>query len=133
VLPSTDIFLYTGLLSVVEDDENLLAAVLAHEIAHCTERHVTEAMGFGALSGVVFDILRGTAWALTLSFPMVGDLLSAGFTFIDRRVGQRAYSRKLETEADSLGLEVSSVSRLLLSLSYRVLSSIVLSIKTAHE
>lgn len=37
---------------------------------------------------------------------MVGDLLSAGFTFIDRRVGQRAYSRKLETEADSLGLEV---------------------------
>ncbi|ORY89811.1 peptidase family M48-domain-containing protein [Leucosporidium creatinivorum] len=106
VLPSTDIFLYTGLLSVVEDDENLLAAVLAHEIAHCTERHVTEAMGFMALSGVVFDILRGTAWALTLSFPMIGDLLSAGFTFIDRRVGQRAYSRKLETEADALGLEL---------------------------
>lgn len=40
---------------------------------------------------------------------MVGDLLSAGFTFVDRRVGQRAYSRKLESEADTLGLEVSSL------------------------
>lgn len=49
VLPSTEIFLYTGLLSVVGDDEDMLAAVLAHEIAHCTERHVTEAMGFMAL------------------------------------------------------------------------------------
>ena len=37
VLPSTDVFVYTGLLSVA-DDEDLLAAVLAHEISHCVER-----------------------------------------------------------------------------------------------
>lgn len=37
---------------------------------------------------------------------MVGDMLAAGFNFLDRQVGQRAYSRKLETEADTLGLEV---------------------------
>lgn len=49
VLPGSEIFIYSGLLSVVEDDEDLLAAVLAHEIAHCSERHVTEAMGFMAL------------------------------------------------------------------------------------
>lgn len=40
VLPSTDVFVYTGLLSVA-DDENLLAAVLAHEISHCVERQVS--------------------------------------------------------------------------------------------
>lgn len=106
VLPSTDVFVYTGLLSLVEDDENLLASVLAHEICHVTERHSVESLGALALSGVVFDVLRGASWALTLSFPIVGDGLAACFNFLDRKVGQRAYSRKLETEADALGLEV---------------------------
>ncbi|KAK4054242.1 glutamate--ammonia ligase [Microbotryomycetes sp. JL201] len=106
VLPSTDIFIYTGLLSVTEDDENLLAAVLAHEISHCVERHVVESLGFMALSGVFWDILRGTTFVLTLSFPFLGDALASGFNFLDRQVSQRAYSRKLETEADVLGLEL---------------------------
>ncbi|KDE07598.1 hypothetical protein MVLG_02064 [Microbotryum lychnidis-dioicae p1A1 Lamole] len=106
VLSSKDFFVYSGLLSLLEDDENLLAALLAHECVHLTERHSVEELGFLALSGVVFDILHGTGWALTLCFPMVGDALSAFFTFVDRKVGQRAYSRKLKTEADELGLEL---------------------------
>ena len=65
VLPSTDVFVYTGLLSLVEDDENLLASVLAHELSHVTERHSVESLGALALSGVVFDVLRGASWALT--------------------------------------------------------------------
>lgn len=113
VLPSTDVFVYTGLLSLVEDDENLLASVLAHELSHVTERHSVESLGALALSGVVFDVLRGASWALTLSFPIVGDALAACFNFLDRKVGQRTYSRKLETEADALGLEVRSLSSLL--------------------
>ncbi|GAA5896946.1 hypothetical protein JCM5296_002665 [Sporobolomyces johnsonii] len=129
VLASREIFVYTGLLEVVEGDDDLLAAVLAHEIAHVTERHVVESLGFLALrqvtkcslarsdfehsltgtsfrSGVVFDVLRGASWALTVSFPIVGDVLSSGFTFLDRHIGQRAYSRALETEADWLGLDL---------------------------
>ncbi|KAM0789467.1 hypothetical protein ACM66B_000287 [Microbotryomycetes sp. NB124-2] len=106
VLPTTDIFIYTGLLSVTEDDENLLAAVIAHEISHCVERHVVESLGFMALSGVMFDVLRGTTFVLTLSFPFLGDALASAFNFLDRQVSQRAYSRKLETEADVLGLEL---------------------------
>ncbi|KAK4702164.1 hypothetical protein P7C70_g4064, partial [Phenoliferia sp. Uapishka_3] len=106
VLPSTDIFVYTGLLQVCDDDEDLLAAVLAHEISHVLERHSTEALGFLALSGVVFDVLRGASWALTISFPIVGDALATAFNFLDRRVAQKAYSRKLESEADALGLEI---------------------------
>lgn len=59
-------------------------------------------------SGVLFDVLRGTSFVLTLSFPFLGDALAAAFNFLDRQVSQRAYSRKLETEADMLGLEVST-------------------------
>lgn len=55
----------------------------------------------------MFDVLRGVSWALTLSFPAIGDGMAFVFTFLDKKVGTRAYSRKLETEADALGLEVS--------------------------
>lgn len=44
------------------------------------------------------------AEASSLTAP--GAVLAAGFTFLDRQVGQRAFSRKLEVEADTLGLEL---------------------------
>jgi len=60
----------------------MLAAVLAHEIAHVTERHSVEnlgvsiSLGCGAdeqflnVAAVAFDVLRGISFALTISFPM---------------------------------------------------------------
>ncbi|KAH8925034.1 hypothetical protein BT69DRAFT_1260815 [Atractiella rhizophila] len=106
VLPTKELVIYTGLLNLLQNDEDLLAAVLAHEISHVTERHAVENMGFLALSSVVFDVLRGVSWALTVSFPVVTDALGSVFNFLDQVVTQRSYSRKLETEADMLGLEV---------------------------
>lgn len=67
---------YSGLLSLCEDDEDQLAVVLAHELAHVLERHATENLGFLALSGVFFDVLRGVGFALTMSFPMVRNFQS---------------------------------------------------------
>ncbi|GAA6010355.1 hypothetical protein JCM11491_006283 [Sporobolomyces phaffii] len=137
VLASRDVFCYTGLLSLTEGDEDLLAAVIGHEIEQqvdhclctslpiqkshveaqrkwCCRRHGADRVSsvLGALpftrdgSGVVFDILRGFSWALTISFPLVGDCLSSAFTFVDQKLSQRAYSRQLETEADWLGMEL---------------------------
>ena len=63
-------------------------------------------MGFLALSSVAFDILRGVSWALTMNFPFVTDALAGMFNFANSTVAERAYSRKLETEADALGLQV---------------------------
>lgn len=51
-LPSKDIFVYTGLLKTLPDDDAMLAAVLAHEIAHVMERHSVENLGVSALSGL---------------------------------------------------------------------------------
>jgi Zn-dependent protease with chaperone function len=36
---------YTGLLKSLPEDDTMLAAVLAHEIAHVAERHSVENMG----------------------------------------------------------------------------------------
>jgi len=65
-----------------------------------------ENMGFLALSSVAFDVLRGISWAATLSFPFVNDGLAVMINFMNNTVAERAYSRKLETEADKLGLQV---------------------------
>lgn len=40
-LPSKDVFVYTGLMELVDDD-GMLAAIMAHEIAHVTQRHAVE-------------------------------------------------------------------------------------------
>jgi predicted Zn-dependent protease len=61
-------------------------------------------MGFLALSSVIFDVLRGISFAVTISFPFVTDALGSLFNMMNDVVAERAYSRKLESEADTLGL-----------------------------
>jgi predicted HD phosphohydrolase len=39
------VFVYTGLLDILPDDNAMLAAVLAHEVAHVVERHSVENLG----------------------------------------------------------------------------------------
>ncbi|WWC64647.1 uncharacterized protein I303_107258 [Kwoniella dejecticola CBS 10117] len=106
-LPSKDIFVYTGLLSTLpEGDHSLLAAVLAHEIAHVTQRHSVENLGFLNIAAVAFDVLRGITFALTISFPMITDSAGLFINWVNDVVAERAYSRKLEQEADAVGLEI---------------------------
>ncbi|WVW86100.1 hypothetical protein I302_108139 [Kwoniella bestiolae CBS 10118] len=106
-LPSKDIFVYTGLLSTLpEGDDSLLAAVLSHEIAHVTQRHSVENLGFLNIAAVAFDVLRGITFALTISFPMITDSAGLFINWVNDVVAERAFSRKLEQEADAVGLEI---------------------------
>ncbi|WVR00221.1 hypothetical protein IAU59_007363 [Kwoniella sp. CBS 9459] len=106
-LPSKDVFVYTGLLAALpEGDDSLLAAVLAHEIAHVAQRHSVENMGFLNIAAVAFDVLRGITFALTISFPMITDSAGLCINWLNDVIAERAYSRKLEQEADAVGLEI---------------------------
>jgi len=106
VLPTRKIFVYTGLLDLIENSEELAAAVIAHEVSHVVERHAVENLGFSALSAVVFDAMRGISYALTISFPLVSDGLAFCINYLNDVVVEKAYSRRLETEADQLGLMI---------------------------
>lgn len=106
VLPTKEIFVYTGLLEVIKNDEELTAAIIAHEVSHVVERHTVENMGFSALSTVVFDAMRGISFALTMSFPMISDGFASVINYLNDVVVEKAYNRKLETEADELGLMI---------------------------
>ncbi|OXG29388.1 metalloendopeptidase [Cryptococcus neoformans A2-102-5] len=105
-LPSRDVFVYTGLLDTLPGDDVMLSAILAHEIAHVVERHTVENLGFLNLATVGFDVLRGLAFAFTISFPFIADSAGVCINWINNVLADRAYSRRLEMEADAVGLQI---------------------------
>ncbi|KAJ5899787.1 hypothetical protein N7495_004531 [Penicillium taxi] len=68
VLPGGKVFVYTGILPICED-ENGLAAVLGHEIAHVVAHHPAERMSNSFIT-------IGAAFAVSLLFDVSGQLSS---------------------------------------------------------
>ena len=92
-LPGGYIVIYTGLIESSSSPEEI-AGVLAHEMAHVTERHglikVMETAGVSALVTLLIGDVEGviSLGAQLLSYSTVN-----------------AYSRESETEADEIGFE----------------------------
>ncbi len=97
-LPGGYVFVYTGLLKLA-DEEDELAAVLAHEIAHVAARHMTKQ----ATKSAVVNLA---------SIPL-GVILGGGLAGIAARQGANIgipavflrFSRQDESEADYFGLQ----------------------------
>ncbi|KAJ9117118.1 hypothetical protein QFC24_006577 [Naganishia onofrii] len=89
-LPSKEIFVYSGLVDLVDDD-TLLSGILAHEIAHVTQRHAVENLG------VCVSFEKWVSAQIT-------DSAAVFINWLNDVVAERAYSRKLEMEADAVGL-----------------------------
>ncbi|UZJ52659.1 hypothetical protein CBS101457_001979 [Exobasidium rhododendri] len=96
VLPNGKIFVYSGILPVCEDQDGL-ATVLGHEIAHQIARHSAEkASGFKVLM-----------FGATL-LQMIG--LDSGLSsFAMNLLLSLPNSRKVEMEADQIGLQLMSM------------------------
>ena len=106
-MPGGKIAVYTGMLDVTKND-NGLAALMGHEIAHAVAKHSVERMSRGALVNVGTTILdiatKGAISNVNRSTGMdtVGLLSEIGI--------MNPFSRKQESEADYLGLIFSSLS-----------------------
>ncbi len=98
-LPGGKVVFYTGILPVCANEDGI-AAVMGHEIAHAFAKHgqerMTSAMG-QQLGGVAVAI--GTANKPEKTKMIWNTLYGVGST-----VGMLAYSRTHETEADKLGM-----------------------------
>lgn len=106
VLPTGHIFVFTGILDVAKNDPDFVATILAHEISHVAMRHGSEGISMRMVISAAFDLLRGAALALVgFSFPLQNDLIAGTLNFLDETVSGNAYNRKLEAEADAVGLE----------------------------
>jgi len=91
-MPGGKVVVYSGLINLSTRDE--LAAVLSHEIAHAVCRHSAEKISFMKL----LLILQGV---VNLIFDFGGFTHLAGHF-----LGSLPYSRKLELEADEVGLQL---------------------------
>lgn len=98
-MPGGKVVVYTGLLPVTKD-ENGLAVVLGHEIAHAIARHGNERM-----SQQLAIQLGGMGLAIAISQkPEQTQQIFMQSYGISTTLGALAYSRKHESEADKLGL-----------------------------
>ena len=98
-MPGGKVVVYTGLLPVTKD-ENGLAVVMGHEIAHAIAQHGNERMSQQLaiqMGGTALAVAMETQPAQTAN--IFNQVYGVGST-----LGALAYSRKHEAEADKLGL-----------------------------
>ena len=106
-MPGGKIAVYTGILKVAENDDGL-ATIMGHEIAHAVAKHSVERMSQAMAVNVgtqVADIFLGGAINRTRN--TVGR--ATGMDIFQLGI-MNPFGRKQETEADYLGLIFSSLS-----------------------
>jgi predicted Zn-dependent protease len=102
--PAGHIFINSGLLEAMENEEEL-AGIIAHEIAHVVCRHISQKIErskkieVATLAGVVAGIFLGAGGAATAANAVTIGSFAAGQSIA------LAYSREDETQADQIGLD----------------------------
>jgi predicted Zn-dependent protease len=90
-LPGGPIYVFRGLIDLVGDDDDVLAGVLAHEMAHVNRRHANKQYTQGLWRGILIaTVARGS----------VRDAAEIADALLQLR-----YSRDHEYEADRLAVE----------------------------
>ncbi len=90
-LPGGPIYVFRGLLEMVGDDDDTLATVLGHEMAHINRRHANKQYSKGVFAEIIITLT--TKGSLRDVAQLTNALL------------QLKYSRQDEYEADRLGIE----------------------------
>ncbi|KAI8365374.1 peptidase M48 [Radiomyces spectabilis] len=95
VLPGGKVFVFTGILPIVQNDDGM-AAVLGHEISHQLARHSAEKLSFAKL-----------LYVIRIRLLLLGIDTSVFFNrFTTEFLMMMPFSRKCETEADAIGLQL---------------------------
>lgn len=91
--PGGKVVVFSGMLDLARDDDEL-AAVLAHEIAHAVLRHSAERLSFAKILIIVQFLLAAVFDVGALSSVLI------------HIISDLPYSRKLEREADYVGVRL---------------------------
>jgi predicted Zn-dependent protease len=102
--PAGHIFVYTGLLKAMQEEEEL-AGIMGHEIAHVYSRHISQKLerskklNMATLAGVAAGILMGLGGAGEAGSAVTMGSMAAGQSIA------LSYSRENELQADQFGLK----------------------------
>lgn len=94
VAPGGRVCVFSGLIKICKSEDEL-AAVIGHEVSHVIARHGAEKMSWM----LVWQVLR-ILWVMTTGMSGAGIEAAAGLLLA------LPYSRKMETEADTIGLRL---------------------------
>lgn len=98
-MPGGKTAVYTGILPITQD-ENGLAVVMAHEVAHAVAKHGNERLSQGMAQQRGGQVLGA---ALSTNSPATQQLALQAFG-VGSQLGLLRYGRNQESEADRLGL-----------------------------
>jgi predicted Zn-dependent protease len=98
--PNGVFYVHTGILARM-DNEAQLAALLAHEMTHCTHRHTLRVIRSIKDRPAYFDAVRKTLANITVTRGLAQFLGITG-----SMAAVSGYTRELETEADRVGLDL---------------------------
>jgi predicted Zn-dependent protease len=102
--PAGHIFVYTGLIEAMDEEEEL-AGILGHEIAHVYCRHISQKierqkkMGWASLAGIAAGVLLGVGGAGEAAQAVTVGSQAA------TQSAELAYGRDDEMQADQLGVK----------------------------
>ncbi len=102
-IPAGHVFVNSGLLEAMENEEEL-AGILSHEIAHVVCRHISQKIeraqkiGIATLAGVAAGILLGVGGSMAAANAIAIGSTAAGQSL------ELSYSREDEFQADQIGL-----------------------------
>ncbi|XP_023239368.1 metalloendopeptidase OMA1, mitochondrial-like [Centruroides sculpturatus] len=102
VLPNGQIFVFTGMLNLCENNDQL-GVILGHEMAHCILGHAAEALSFTHFVDIALITVLAAIWMI---IPSDGIALITQWFFnkVVDIIIHLPYNRKLEIEADEVGL-----------------------------
>ena len=102
VMANGKIYVFTGMLNTVQND-NELAGILGHEIAHAILNHSAEMLSMSGFFNIFSLGFLTMIWAIV---PSDGVALVASVVqnVVEDLLVNLPYSRKLESEADEVGL-----------------------------
>jgi len=99
-LPGGKVYVYTGIAKVTANDDQL-ATVMSHEIAHAIARHGAERVSMGQITGMGQQFL---SMVVKSKAPQYESAFNTAYNYGSNLGLMLPYSRKHEMEADKIGL-----------------------------
>ncbi|KAF9975584.1 hypothetical protein BGZ73_000700 [Actinomortierella ambigua] len=105
--PPRLIFVNSGLMEFVENDEDLLAAVIAHEVAHVIQRHTMETHGRETIMLFLADLLRSALWTVSIPLgPWFNSWIDQTTESLLHFTASGPLHQAIEVEADTVSLSL---------------------------